>query len=314
MTTSPLSGGFFDFRKHFLNANQLLSPFWGFGYAGENGNDQFSLQLGLIPTLLTLVAVWGITRVRGALRAYSAFFALILAATVFAMLPLSANLWEPFAGIVGFAQFPWRLLSVAVFALAFLSGAAMHALDDSLDLAPALAVILVFVVASFPLAQPQHTDAVFNYQTQMEFEVKDRELLGDTIWMTGERPQDSPLVEQYIAGEKLTRAIALDEGVTVETIRYGGQSVEARVESNTPARVMFYTRYFPGWTATLDGQRIAIEPYGEQGLILARVPAGSHTLAIRFEDTPIRQIGATISGISLLIALALIKLKVKSQK
>lgn len=314
LTTSPLSGGFFDFRKHFLNANQLLSPFWGFGYAGENGNDQFSLQLGLIPTLLTLVAVWGITHARGALRAHSAFFALILAATVFAMLPLSANLWEPFAGIVGFAQFPWRLLSVAVFALAFLSGAAMNALDDSLDLAPALAVILVFVVASFPLARPQHTDAVFNYQTQMEFEVKDRELLGDTIWMTGERPQDSPLVEQYIAGEKLTRAIALDEGVTVETIRYGGQSVEARVESNAPARVMFYTRYFPGWTATLDGQRIAIEPYGEQGLILARVPAGSHTLAIRFEDTPIRQIGATISGISLLIALALIKLKVKSRK
>ncbi|MEW5717510.1 MAG: glycosyltransferase family 39 protein, partial [Chloroflexota bacterium] len=222
LTSDPLISGFFNYRKHFLNANQLLSPFWGYGYAGENGADQFSLQLGLIPTLLAIIAVGASAKTRDASRAHIAFFAAMVGAMVFAMLPISAPMWEPFAAVIGFVQFPWRLLIITAFALAFLSGAALHAFaDDARDRAPALAVGLIFVVANYAYTQPQHTDAVFNYQTQMEFETKYGELLGDTIWMTGDRPKDSPLVAQYIAGEKLHKAIALDEGATVETLRYG---------------------------------------------------------------------------------------------
>ncbi len=306
LTSDPLIGGFFNYRKHFLNVSQLLSPFWGYGYAGEYGNDQFSLQLGLMPTLLALVALWALAQTRAS-RASIVFFVTVVAATIFAMLPVSASLWEMWAGVVAFTQFPWRLLIITTFALAFLAGAAMDALgEEARGSAPALAVALLFVTASYPYAAPQHTEAMFNLQTQMEFEVKYGELLGDTIW-TIERPKTSPLVEQYLAGEKLTRAVALDEGAQVETLRYGGQSVEARVEARAPARVLFYTRYFPGWTAALDGQPIGIEPYGEQGLILARVPAGTHVLRLRFEDTPPRWLGAIISAISLGIALAMLK-------
>jgi len=302
LRSDALIDGFFDYRKHFLNAPQLFSPFWGYGYAGENGNDQFSLQLGLMPVLLAFVALW---RVRRTDAAHTFFFAGVLGVLVFALLPISAPMWAPFSAIVAFVQFPWRLLIIAATALAFLSGAAYLALDKSRDLVSALALCWLIVVASFPYTLPQHTDAVFNYQTQMEFEVVDRELLGDTIWTT-ERPQDSPLVAQYIAGEKLTRAIALDAHATVETMRYGGQSVEVRVNATAPARIQFYTRYFPGWVGSLNGQPLALEPFGEQGLILARVPAGAFDLKIRFEDTPPRQIGALISGIGLLGVLGLV--------
>jgi hypothetical protein len=309
LTSDPLIGGFFSYRKHFLNANQLLSPFWGYGYAGESGTDLFSLQLGLMPVLLTFIGLWAIGKTNGAIRAHIILFAVILVSVVFLMLPISAPLWEPFAAIVAFVQFPWRLLIVSALALAFLSGAALHALpDDGRDLAPVLAIVLLFVTAKFPYTLPQHTDAVFNYQTQMEFEVKDRELLGDTIWMTGDRPQDSPLVEQYINGEKLRKAIALDEGVQVETLRSGGQSVDVRVEANASARVMVYTRYFPGWIATIDAQAIEVQPYGEQGLILVTVPPGMHVVQLRFVDTPIRQIGAVISFLSLFIAFVIARL------
>ena len=304
LTTDPLIGGFFNYRKHFVNASQLLSPFWGYGAAGENGNDRFSLQLGLIPVLLTFVALWAWAKMSGAVRWHVAFCALVLAAMVFLMLPISAMLWEPFAGFVAYVQFPWRLLSITTFALAFLSGAALYALpDEARDLVPALAIVLIFVTANYGYTEPQHTEAVFNYQTQMEFEVKDRELLGDTIWLTGARPADSPLVAQYLSGEPLQKAIALDDGATVQMLRHGGQSDEVRVEASAPVRVLFYTRYFPGWVATLDDRQIALEPYGEQGLILVSVPAGSHIVRIRYEGTQAQQIGALISGVSLLITI-----------
>lgn len=313
LTSDPLIGGFFNYRQHFLNANQLLSPFWGYGYAGINGTDQFSLQLGLLPVLLAFVAVWAFVQTRGAIRAHIAFFIAVLSVIIFAMLPISAPLWEPFASIIAFAQFPWRLLIVAAFALSFLVGAALHALpDDWRDLAPALAIVLIFVVANYAYTEPQHTDAVFNYQTQMEFEVKDRELLGDTAWMTGERPQDSPLVEQYSDGQPLEKAIALDEGASVKTIRAGGQSTDIRVEATAATRVLIYTRYFPGWAATIDDHPTQVEPYGEQGLMLVNVPAGAHVVRLRFEDTAPRQIGALISILGLLIALGMLKLKASS--
>ncbi len=303
LTSDPLIGGAFNFRTHFVNASQLLSPFWGYGYAGTNGNDQFSLQLGLVPVLLAFLALTGWRRGSGPQRSHIAFFALTSAATVIAMLPLAAPLWELLAGVVAYVQFPWRLLSITTFALAFLAGAALYAFpDDWRDLAPALAVGLILVTASYPFTEPQHTDAVFDYSTQMDFEVQDRELLGDTIWMTGERPQTSPLVAQYRNGQPLDKAFVLDGDATVEMLRHGGQSDEVRVAARSPARVVFYTRYFPGWTAAIDGRPAALEPFGEQGLILVQVPAGSHVLAVRFEDTPVRQAGALISGAAVLLA------------
>jgi hypothetical protein len=213
-------------------------------------------------------------------------------------------------------QFPWRLLSISTFTLAFLSGAALHALPDGTrDLVPTLAVVFLFVLGSYTYSVPQHTEAVFNYQAQMEFEVKDRELLGDTIWMApGERPQDSPLVEQYRSGQKLQRAVTLDNNATVETVRYGGQSVDANVQASAPARILFYTRYFPGWTGTIDDKTADVEPYGEQGLIAVAVPPGSHIVRLRFEDTFARKFGAIISGASLLAALGLLKFRTDASK
>lgn len=302
LTSDPLIGGFFNYRKHFVNAQQLFSPFWGYGYAGEYGTDQFSLQLGLAPVLLAFVAILGCARMRAPIRAHVVLFASIVVAMVFAMLPISAPLWEPFASVIAFVQFPWRLLIVTAFALAFLMGAAVHTFAAPSRVTMWTLVVLI-IAMSYPYTQPQHTEAVFTLQTQMEFELKDGELLGDTVWMTGERPKDSPLVEQYLSGEPLRKAIALDAHAHVETIRTGGHSTVLRVDTSAPTRVLVYTRYFPGWTAYRDGQRLEIEPYGEQGLILVHVPTGSHVVTLRFEDTPIRQIGAVISLLALVITL-----------
>jgi len=315
LTTNPLIGGFFNYRKHFLSASQLLSPFWGYGYAGENGNDQFSLQLGLLPVLFAVIAIFARATARRDVRNHITFFAFLTLVLIGAMLPLSAPLWEPVAGIIGFVQFPWRLLIVTSFTLAFLCGAALDAFvvraaqpasATAWEPSPAvLAIILLFVTANYSYTSPQSTDAIFNYDTQMEFEVKYRELLGDTIWMEpGKRPESSPLVEQYLAGQGLQKAVGLGEGARVETIRHGGQSDDVRVDAIAPTRVMILTRFFPGWTATLDGAPIAIEPYGEQGLIATRdpVPSGTHILKLRFEDTAYRQLGAIVSALALVIA------------
>lgn len=303
LTNDPLIGGFFNFRLHFLNPSQLLSPFWGYGYAGLNGNDQFSLQLGIMPLFFGMLALFTLKRAERA-SAQMIYFALVTLAAALAMLSIAMPLWELAAPIVAFAQFPWRMLFVSAFALAFLAGAAVRVVSADDTFRAALIFSLLIAFSMFPFAQPQYTDARFTWNTLMDFQVQDRELLGDTIWIQ-ERPQDSPLVEQYRAGNITTKAVIAQGNGSIELLERRALGDTIRVNADTPVRVMFYTRYFPGWTATVDGASVSIEPYGEQGLIALDIPAGVHTVTTRWGTTMPRVSGAVISFVALAAALLL---------
>lgn len=300
LTSEPLIGGFFDFRLHFLNPSQLVSPFWGYGYAGTNGNDQFSLQLGVLPLFWGFVALFTLRR-GGRMSAQVIYFALVTFAATLAMLAVSTSLWEIVAPIAAFAQFPWRLLFVTAAALAFLAGASLRALSPDSTFPAALLFSLLLVLAMFPQARPQYTDEQFTWTTLMDFQVKDDQLLGDTVWVE-KRPEDSPLVEQYRAGKITQKAVVVEGAGDVELVEHRAMGDTVRVNASSPARIMFYTRYFPGWAATVDGSPVQVAPFGEQGLVSVQVETGTHTVTTRFDDTLPRQLGAAISLLSVAAA------------
>lgn len=307
LTNDPLIGGFFNFRLHFLNPSQLLSPFWGYGYAGINGNDQFALQLGIPQVFFALIALFTLQR-RDLVSAQIIYFALVTVAAVFAMLSISTPLWELAAPIVAFTQFPWRVLFVSSFALSFLTGAALRIIP-SRGLTPersdqfrvALLLSLLLALAMFPFARPQYTETQFTWNTMMDFQVNDRELLGDTVWVQT-RPKDSPLVEQYRAGNITSKAIVLEGDAFIDLLERRPLGDTVRVDAKTPTRIQFYTRYFPGWTATLDSVPVTVEPSGEQGLLTLNVAQGIHTVTTRWGTTSPRVVGGAISILAFLAA------------
>ncbi|MGE5139195.1 MAG: hypothetical protein ACM3JD_07035, partial [Rudaea sp.] len=301
-------GGFFDFRQHFISLAQLLSPFWGYGYAGINGGDQFSLQLGVIPLVLSVLSLFLLGRRAPALtRSHILFFAVTTLAAVLLMLPVSAPLWGLAAPVVAFVQFPWRLLIVTAVALAVLAGAAILLAPETDRLRAAILLSILCTVALFPFARPQYSEAVFNNNTLMDFQVKNRELLGDTIWMApGKRPQDSPLVAQYRAGAITEKAVGVEGNAVVTLVAHRSQNDEVSVAASGPARIMFYTHYFPGWTATVNGIPAGVTPFGEQGLLSVAVPDGASTVRVQFGDTWPRQVGGIISLVSIAAALGVL--------
>lgn len=297
LTNDPLIGGFFNFRLHFLNPAQLFSTFWGYGYAGINGNDQFSLQLGLMPLFFAIVSLFTIRR-GDAVSAQIVYFALVTVGAVLAMLSISTPLWELAAPIVAFTQFPWRVLFVSSVSLAFLSGVAVRIMVKRDQFLAAGVFALLLALAMFPYARPQYTGTQFTWNTLMDFEVNDRELLGDTVWVQA-RPQDSPLVEQYRAGNITTKAVVLEGAAQINLLERRPSGDTVQVDAAEPSRIQFYTRYFPGWSATVDGAPVPVESSGEQGLITVNVPAGTHTVATRWGTTLPRTVGAVISFIAL---------------
>src|SRR5207237_8112566 len=59
--------------------------------------------------------------------------------------------------------------------------------------------------------------------------------------------------------------------------------------------------YFPGWTATIDGQPAPLDLLAPNGTMRVQVPAGEHVLAFTFGETNIR---VAADGLSLLSAVA----------
>jgi hypothetical protein len=312
---SQWTSGSYDYIKHFVYPSQFFSPFWGFGYAGEGTADQMSFQLGLVPVAGFFVAcAWGF---RGRDRGALAFFAGATLLLTFLMTPASAAVWRllPLAELV---QFPWRLLALTTLTLATVCGAVPGALaaeeakpsERPREEGPALLALALAatVLASLPYLEPQQTPrdpraeepvAVIDFET---FHPPDR--VGMTIWVR-EQPQDSPLVAQYLAGEPLQKVRLLRGQGEARTIEHGAARERAFVRAEGQATVQFLTYYFPGWRAWVDGEEVPIRPEGPHGLITLDVPPGEHEIVLRFGDTPPRQAGLALSGVSLAAWLAL---------
>ncbi len=299
--------GSFDYVKHFTFVGQLLSPFWGYGYAGGGIHNDMSLQLGIVAVVLAALSVaW---RPRGRGRGQWAFFFLASLALVVLMTPLSQSLWRTLP-LVSLVQFPWRLLLPAALTLSVTSGALVAAADggaarEESSTSPLVWVLcLVAVLAVQSYAVPQYTPPDPRSETEkaiVDFETfypPDR--VGTTGWVQ-KQPTTSPLVAEYLADKPLTRAHLLSGNGEVKTTRSAGRSIEATVDTPSGATVQFYVYYFPGWEARVDGQPVAFRPEGPQALLTFDVPAGEHHLQLRFVDTPMGQWGKIVSLAALVV-------------
>lgn len=294
----------YGYAQHFVYPFQFLSPFWGFGYAGPGPHDDMSFQLGVVLLLLGFATVvLGPPRWRGQIR----FWAAVSALVVLLVTPLSAPLWDliPLAALV---QFPWRLLGLGVLALAILAAPLANRASGP---AESLVLCLLLILGSFAYTLPQHTPVAPEDQTArlvIEFELEHPDMVGMTTW-TQEQPASSPLLDQYLQGQPPVTAGALTPEATVEMLSAGGASDEIRVSSPVPATIQFYTYTFPGWRVYLDGDRLpdsALRAEGPYGLITLDVPAGEHTVRLRWGDTPLRRWSKAMSLASLLLALGLL--------
>src|SRR5262249_54846942 len=83
------------------------------------------------------------------------------------------------------------------------------------------------------------------------------------------------------------------EGGTSEVVSWKSQSREIRVSVDQPSRVRLKTYNFAGWTAWVDGKRMPIGS-DPDGIQVVEVPAGVHTIDVRFLNTSSRWAGTIL--------------------
>jgi hypothetical protein len=330
----------YDFRNHFVQFGQYFSPFWGFGYSddAQGAGDGMSFQAGALLLILAIAALFTLRRTQSA-RALQGYLLAASVVLLLLMTPLAEPLWEalpPLAVI----QFPWRLLALTGFLLSALSGLFLYALaaEDRRHQTEALLVprpfaaagpgggLLLFgllgLFASWPYLQA-NLSPVEEWREDgraiFRFEQEHPDMIAYTQWVT------QPFTATAMTAGYASPDYAEDHGYTTSleriTVVEGQGEVISRysrgssgggvVNMASPGVVQVNVFYFPGWQVTVDGLPTQIRP-SPTGAILVDVGEGRHAIDAQFGATQPRTLGALLSGVMLIAAIALVAWRPRS--
>jgi hypothetical protein len=306
-----------DFHNNFVPLDELFSP----PRATDTSllNPPTQIHLGLAQVVLGGVGLIAgmVSRRDREQRATLAFFAIGATAMIWMITPSSMWLWERIP-LFRFVQFPWRLTGRAILPLALLTGACARAHPKqhtsrakafaSYSL-PAILVALL-ILAALPYTYPPNgycakaphptINDLFAYEQRTERPGLAASGSFFPIWVK-ERPTDSPLTKQYTADSTVARfdETILPEGTSIVEADYGPNRAHVVIKAPATFRARYLAFYFPGWCVAVDNVPVGITPTDPEGLISFDVPAGHHTIEVRFGETPLRLACDIVSLLSL---------------
>jgi len=315
-------GEYYNPEQHFVYFNQLFDPSWGFGISQPGPDDaaqgSLSYQLGVAATLFALVSLALSSRFRPRLRGELRFWGAWLLVSVFLTLPASVFLWRT-VPIVGYAQFPWRYLMLAILPLSILP-AALVALGSqrpgdgeavspgASSLWPAILLSSLLLLSSYPylkveIREPTPEQGPVSMAALMRFQRTSDEMTGVTAWVDPvRRPMWSDMAELWVQGKEVTTRVDYSRVPQNETLAVNSEDVGTAHEqiffyAKDPGQSITFNRFwYPGWTAWLldgkNGRHVSKLDVQREDGPLARVvipiPAGQGYILLRFEDTPLR--------------------------
>ncbi len=311
----------FDYRYNFLSLDHLLAlprradP--------QLVNDWPEKALGTVPVLLGLLPLASWRRLAGEARWRMGTLWLLTAGTAFLTLPASRWVWDG-VSLLAYVQFPWRFLGPAAFCLALLTGTGVGSLylgaDEAASRAgwcPAaisLAVTSLLVMTNLGWFYPQHCSPIS--ETSIAALI-DWERMTDTLGTTAKgeylpiwvhRFPETTLDADYARDGPVVRLrpANLPAGARIEAAAYGPLDAEIRLVTPAPFEARYLAFYYPGWEVRLNGEVVDIAPEAGTGLLTFDVPAGQHTVVVRFRETLLRRAATVASGLSLLALAAVV--------
>jgi len=337
--------GYFDFHDHFLFLAELFGPAKVQDLGATFPDFGFSIGLGqvILVTLALLLSLYKLVRgadehrqtrtgnersafIRVCPHPISelAFWLVVAFVLVIFMLPVSVSAWEAISPLA-YVQFPWKLLGPLAVAVAMLAGAlpwlARELVGARLALPVTVGGVLLVLLLALPNTFPPAWDPDFGGATVLDhlrFERQGR-AVGTTsaaeylpIWVKAKVGPAAWLTDAYEESRPLDKMdpASLPPGAQVIEVAHSPTADRFVIESPQPFRAQVLTFYFPGWRAWLDGNPVEIVPGDPYGFITVPMPAGRHTLELRFGSTPPRTAGTIVSLVSLL-ALAGVALSVR---
>lgn len=279
------------FQGTFLSVNQLLrNPKVGV-------NIGTGVQLGVAQSMITLISFviifYKFIKTKRLDLVY-VFFLTATAIAAFVTTDLSKEIWytvKPLQTIL----FPWRFLTFTTFTCAVLATYVVSLLPKgrwNFLIITALPLLAIFPSRHYLKGSGWHSFSDIYYLNYYDPLKLDNYYLPKGLTQNLENlklPEISP-----VQGEGDFKPLKRKSNLMI-----------AAANLKKDSKIQFHTIYFPGWKFSLDGKDspIITNYPGLEGLIIADVPKGVHSLSLEFKETPLRKTANLLSliGVVLLI-------------
>jgi len=293
--TQHLTGGYFDFRAHFVETRQFFSTFWGYGASTWLGEDGMSFQLGIIQwIMLGLVLAISVINIKNfkkdkSLHLAGVFIGLFLF-SLFLQHNKSTFIWLKIP-LLQFVQFPWRFMAFSTFFAALIVGYLGKIAEKRRYLSLGILVILLIIV-NYNYFRPEsyYNDSIDAHYTAQVFQTDDKmpkDYLPIWVKLRKEEKILTPLITSGIA--EITSYVSNSDSASF--------TLDVQKESTVEVPIT----YFPGWRVKLNNKNIKPNDPGELGLINFTAQTGTYNVAVNFNNTPLRTIGNILSLVSAVI-------------
>lgn len=274
------------YADHFPSFLQLLRSPWGYGLSNKGVlADGMSFQIGLAQILVMLLALpaWWMSRKDHTVRIWISFALVIFVGSVLIMLEFSLPVWDNLP-LLGLVQFPWRFLSVSVFACAVAAAMLVKVLPQQ-----KVAVFTLILLALYANRNHWHINERLNNSEVSYHQIKTTTTAFNEHLPLLAKPQDhqSPGKLEFIKGRG-----------EITYLQNRSTLVLAEVEASRSAAIRFNQYYFPGWQFRIDGYPTQINyqlPGDSLGLPVLDIEAGRHQITAAFKRTPIRRLADVIT-------------------
>ncbi|HLG72756.1 MAG TPA: 6-pyruvoyl-tetrahydropterin synthase-related protein [Chloroflexota bacterium] len=273
---------------------ELIDPLL-FAPYGSQTYKMTALEAGILAVVLALLG-WRAWKTRERLPLLGLIGLILL--TVFGLTRWSVPLWTNLP-LLGYIQFPWRLLMV----VGFLMAAGLAALSSWRQWTWLPLAVLAAVVGWTTLAQvPDNRFATAPPLDARSLETQEYGSALDGVAIESEyQPQTSSQdLVKASQGKRLPPDTSSLPPLSVQGIGLQATALQLQLSASQPTELRLQSLYFPGWTAQLDGRSWPLRPATPAGFVDVQVPEGSHRLEVSYSGTPLEGIAGVISGFALL--------------
>lgn len=308
-----------NFRAHFVTLRQLFTDrFWGYGASTWGERDGISFQVGWPHWWLTaIITFFGFLKLIAKINilpekinviisvlsnklTWSQAKLVIILFSIFTIYLLmthnkSAFIWEA-VETLQFSQFPWRFLSVVIFAVSLLGGLVILLFKQRWQLPILILVTLVTVILNWQLFRPEkffysQTDETLLSGEDWDFQRKGA--IVDYLPLLAKEPkQPASFNPEVLSGEAEAKNF-------VNRSNYWKFKIHAF--DNTLVEVPVFD--FPNWQVYINNKKVEHSLTEVLGTILVKVNPGEYIVEGKFENTSIRTLSNLLTLVSFITLL-----------
>ncbi len=308
--------GHIDVKQHLRPLSEIIAP----PHTADPTQQNQAIPISLGWPQLILSAIGLLLSVRSALRSYLPLMLLIWIIVLFLVFmntPYSAPFWDAIP-LIGFTQFPWRLLGLASTLLALASGAGAFMIASALPSGKSRAfmvgsIALIMLLYALPWTYRAYHDdlGADDIHDVQRFERDGGQLALSSYAEYLPVNTDAGQLDSGRLAERFSRADAIprlmsSQALEIVTEQWAGTGASLRLVSAEAQTLVFDWLYLPGWRADIDGRALEVFPSAPAGLVALDLPAGEFDLRIALEATTFQSIAHALSGLAVIGALALL--------